>query len=290
MFDRVLVPVDESDVSALAVEAAVVLCRRFDADLYVVHVVDTNELPLGAEASMLDDLVSHAEELVAEAETTAEAASVPVTTTVLRNGVIAHRGIVEYAADHDVDLVVMGSRGRRGLGRFVLGSVAEWTIRESPVPVLTVHEDGAFDADVEEILVPTDGSDPADRAVDLAAALAAATGARLHAINVVDLGVVWGEADTGRVVEALDDTGQQTVDEAADRAADAGVGCVETAVLHGTPHREVVDYAADHDADLVVIGTHGRSGLERYILGSVAERVVRLSDVPVLAVGGAALD
>ncbi len=290
MFDRVLVPVDGSNVSALAVEAAVELCRRFDADLHAVHVVDTNELPLGAEASMLDDLVSRAEDLVAQAETTAEAAGVSVTTTVLRNGAIAHRGIVEYATDRDVDLVVMGSHGRRGLGRFVLGSVAEWTIRESPAPVLTIHDDSEFDATFEEILVPTDGSDPADRAVDLAAALAAATGARLHAVNVVDLGVVWGEADTGRVVEVLDDAGQQTVDEVTDRAADAGVDRVETAVLHGTPHHEIVDYAADHDTDLVVIGTHGRSGLERYLLGSVAERVVRLSGVPVLTVQGAAPD
>lgn len=71
MFDRVLVPVDGSNVSALAVEAAVELCRRFDAGLHAVHVVDTNELPLGAEASMLDDLVSRAEDLVAQAETTA---------------------------------------------------------------------------------------------------------------------------------------------------------------------------------------------------------------------------
>lgn len=290
MFDRVLVPVDQSDVSTLAGEAAVALCRRFGADLHVVHVVDTDELPLGTEAAMIEDLVARGEELVAAVEATAEAADVPVTTAVLRDGAVPHRGIVDYAEDHDVDLVVMGSHGRRGLGRFVLGSVAEWTLRRSPAPVLTLHDGSEFDPDVEEVVVPTDGSDTAERAADLAAAFAAATGARLHAVHVVDLGILWEEADVGRVVDTLQDAGQRAVDRVADRATEAGVDRVETAVLQGTPHREVVDYAADHDADLVVIGTHGRSGLERYLLGSVAERVVRLSDTPVLAVRGTAPD
>ena len=68
------------------------------------------------------------------------------------------------------------------------------------------------------------------------------------------------------------------------------ISTVEASVLSGRPHRAIVDYAAEYDVDLIVMGTHGRTGLDRYLLGSVTERVVRLSDVPVLAVGEEAED
>lgn len=80
MFDRVLVLVDGSNVSALAAKATVEPCRLFDAGLQAIQVVDTTEMPLGAEALVLNDTVSRAEDLVAQAETTDEAASVSVTT------------------------------------------------------------------------------------------------------------------------------------------------------------------------------------------------------------------
>lgn len=287
MFDHILVPTDGSDLSLAAATAATALARRFDADLFVVHVVDTSGLPLGADEAMVDDLVSRGETLVDEAADVARAAGVDVTTAVLRDGAVPHRGVVDYAADQDVDLVVMGSHGRTGLGRFVLGSVAEWTIRESPAPVLTLHGEMTFDPDLDEVVVPTDGSDPAEHAADLAISLAAATGAALHVVHVVDLGVVWEDADAGRVLDALTAAGKRAIDRVIDRAEAAGVERVEASVLRGAPHRGVVDYAADHDADLVVMGTHGRTGLERYLLGSVTERVVRLSETPVLAVSRA---
>jgi nucleotide-binding universal stress UspA family protein len=136
----------------------------------------------------------------------------------------------------------------------------------------------------DDILVPTDGSAAGERAVDHAIELATTFDATVHALYVVDAAVYSSlEAGGDTVVAALEREGQAAVDAVADRCEAVGVA-VETAVVVGTVHRSIRDYAADHDADLVVMGTHGRRGIERFLLGSVAERTVRTSPAPVLTV------
>jgi len=137
------------------------------------------------------------------------------------------------------------------------------------------------------ILVPTDGSDASAAAVDHAVDLADRYDARIHALYVVDSGSygVLGES-TPTVVEALREEGSRAVSTVAETAADAGVEA-ETAVVEGAVHRSILDYADETDADLIVMGTHGRQGIDRYLLGSVTERIVRSSSVPVLTVRSA---
>ncbi|QUO46507.1 MULTISPECIES: universal stress protein [Halorubrum] len=135
-----------------------------------------------------------------------------------------------------------------------------------------------------EILVPTDGSPASDAAIEHAIDLADQYGARLHALYVVD-GAAYSSLEAGAeiVVEALESEGEEATRRVADAAADAGVECV-TSVTSGTAYRSIHDYVDEHGIDVVVMGTHGRKGLDRYLLGSVTERVVRTSDVPVLTV------
>jgi len=137
------------------------------------------------------------------------------------------------------------------------------------------------------VLVPTDGSDASAAAVEHAVDLAGRYDARIHALYVVDSGSygVLGES-TPTVVEALREDGSQAVASVAATAADAGVE-VDTAVVEGAVHRSILDHADEVDADLVVMGTHGRQGIDRYLLGSVTERIVRSSSVPVLTVRSA---
>ncbi|MFC6976905.1 universal stress protein [Halomicroarcula sp. GCM10025709] len=213
----------------------------------------------------------------------AQAAGVSVTSSVVDRADTIHGTIVTAAVEESADLIVMGTYGRTGLDRFVLGSVTEQTLRESPVPVLTVHEETVVTAAPEGILVPTDGSEAARSAATHAIELASETDATLHALNVVDTGVVWGDVDVGMVLEALEEAGREAIDEVVDQATAADIGTVEASVASGAVHRAIVDYTAENDIDCVVMGTHGRTGLDRYILGSVTERVVRLSDVPVIA-------
>jgi nucleotide-binding universal stress UspA family protein len=138
----------------------------------------------------------------------------------------------------------------------------------------------------EEILVPTDGSNEADKATDHAIALANAVGATLHALYVIDL------PNAPRALQIMDDEeetreryreyGQEVTDDVREAAASVDVECV-TAMRSGSPHEEIVAYADEEGMDLIVMGT-GYRGRIGALLGSTAEKVVRTSDVPVTTV------
>jgi nucleotide-binding universal stress UspA family protein len=136
----------------------------------------------------------------------------------------------------------------------------------------------------EQILVPTDGSDAAGHAVRRAVDLASRYDARIHALYVKDTSAFASLEGAGEsMLDAMTAEGEAAIEAVERVAADAGLATA-TAVVEGTPHRAIVDYVAANDIDLVVMGTHGRRGLDRYLVGSVTERVVRSSPVPVLTV------
>ena len=134
------------------------------------------------------------------------------------------------------------------------------------------------------ILLPTDGGEGTTRAEEHAIQLAAEHGAALRVLHVVNLGAIPPEVGADRIADALESAGDAAIADVVERAEAAGVEDVSGVVEHGSPHREILDYATGHDVSLIVMGTHGRTGLDRYLLGSVAERVVRLSETPVLTV------
>ncbi|MFA9516091.1 universal stress protein [Halopenitus sp. H-Gu1] len=136
----------------------------------------------------------------------------------------------------------------------------------------------------DQILVPTDGSPAADAAIEHAIDLADQYDARVHALYVVD-GSAYSTLEAGSeiVVEALESEGEEATERVSKTAEESGVETV-TSVVHGTAYRTILEYVEDNDIDLIVMGTHGRQGLDRYLLGSVTERVVRTADVPVLTV------
>ena len=141
MYDRILVPTDGSETAAKAVEHAVDLAEQYDATLHVLSVVDpTRFSTVGVDpSSVLVAVEKGAREAVEAVEAAAEEAGVPTETTVVRGS--PAQTITEYATDNDVDLVVMGTHGRTGLDRYLLGSVTERVVRTSSVPVLTVRLD-----------------------------------------------------------------------------------------------------------------------------------------------------
>ncbi|MFB6172671.1 MAG: universal stress protein [Haloarculaceae archaeon] len=143
----------------------------------------------------------------------------------------------------------------------------------------------------EDVLLAVDGSESNEPAVERALDLAAATGATLHVVHVVDRTTAVTAAAEGaeRVLAALEAAGRDVVDAAVARAEQRDLS-VEASVLSGAPHRAILDYAADREVDVIVVGTHGRTGVERVVLGSVAERVVRRADVPVLVVPATVAD
>ncbi|VTT87745.1 Universal stress protein [Halorubrum sp. DM2] len=164
----------------------------------------------------------------------------------------------------------------------------------------------------QSILYPTDGSEGAGSAADHVREIAGAFDATVHVLYVVDArhadyglsgafltdegsgvradpapdegsGMVGEGGNAEETRAALVERGEEIVDRAAATIGDGGVS-TETAVVTGTPHEAILEYADANDVDLVVMGTHGRTGIERYLLGSVTEKVVRLSDAPVVTV------
>ncbi|WP_096389313.1 universal stress protein [Halopenitus persicus] len=136
----------------------------------------------------------------------------------------------------------------------------------------------------DQILVPTDGSPAATAAIDHAIDLAKRYDARIHALYVVD-GSAYSTLEAGSeiVLEALESEGAEATERVAEAATEAGVDSV-TSVVNGTAYRTITEYVDDNGIDLIVMGTHGRQGIDRYLLGSVTERVVRTAEVPVLTV------
>lgn len=136
----------------------------------------------------------------------------------------------------------------------------------------------------DDILIPTDGTEAVEPAIEHALDLADTYGARLHALYVVDQGTYVGiDARAGIVVETLETEGERAVEAVRERAEAAGIP-VDATVTRGSPYREILDYADERGIDLIVMGTHGRRGVDRYLLGSVTEKVVRSAGVPVLTV------
>ncbi len=139
----------------------------------------------------------------------------------------------------------------------------------------------------DTIVIATDGSDSVGRAVDLAVDLAARFDAAVHALYVVDSGEVESSPDAVRedLRDALGEHGYQALDDVLDAATARDDGLATTTeVREGQPATEITEYARSVDADVVVTGTRGRHGENRFLIGSVAERVVRTCPVPVLTV------
>jgi nucleotide-binding universal stress UspA family protein len=134
----------------------------------------------------------------------------------------------------------------------------------------------------DTIVVATDGSESVERAVDVALDLAGRFDADVHALYVVDAGEV--ESSPESVREDLRSALAERADEALDDVAAGTDRPVTTAVREGRPAAEIDAYAREHDADVVAMGTRGRHGENRFLIGSVAERVVRTCPVPVLTV------
>ncbi|WP_435365640.1 universal stress protein [Haloarchaeobius sp. DYHT-AS-18] len=287
MFDRLLVPTDGSDVAQNATEYATGLASRFGAEVHLVWVLTEWSPPLGV--ALPDDtvLTEAAEKFLTEARESALAEGLDVETAILETDDGVTEALLDYAADMDIEAIVMGTEGRTGLDRLTLGSTTESVLRQSEIPVFTVRAETERDRPTfDRILAPTDGSKPSLAAVDHAASLAVATGATLDILHVIEPAPGWDGVSTGTLNDALEDAGENTLDAAVDRVTDLGVSKVERSLVWGVPHSAILKHAKKTGADCIVMGTRGRAGLTAELLGSVTQRVVRRSPVPVVGLHG----
>lgn len=198
--------------------------------------------------------------------------------------------IARAARRVEAGIVAISTHGRSGLGRWAQGSVAQEVIRSVATPLLVLRPAarGGDAPRYQRLLVPLDGSPVAEAALPVAVDVARATGARLLLAQSVptvadlSLGTSW-DVLPGNVEEVAQATASAYLQETAARLESDGVPA-HTKVLRGEPARQLLQTAASDDADLIVMATHGRSGLRRFLLGSVADRVVREAGRPVLLV------
>lgn len=194
--------------------------------------------------------------------------------------------IVRIAEELGAGLVVVGSHGAGGLGRRVLGSVADRVLRHAHCPVLVAR----WEAAKGKILVATDLSDPSFPAVEAAAHIASRTGAAVTVLHVVERpeskpARVWTGEEPWPAPEpqAGDRLDEATVNALSVFVSRSGAGA-DLRVAAGDPAATIVQMAEDLPAELLVVGCHGRTGLERLLVGSVAEKVIRAAPCSVLAV------
>jgi nucleotide-binding universal stress UspA family protein len=189
--------------------------------------------------------------------------------------------ILKVVEETKADLLALGTHGRTGLDRLLMGSVAERVMRHAPCACLAVRS-AAATKPIRTILHPTDFSPHSEGALRVARALAREHGARLVLVHVVPM-----ERAMGVVPEVLMDLdiGREALRDVQNRIEAADLKFpVEAHLKRGEPAETILDAAREYQADLVVMGSHGRTGLGRLLLGSVAEQVLRGATCPVLTV------
>lgn len=299
--EHLLVPTDFSASADAALDHAVSMADRFHATLHLLHVVNDPSAGLyglGNAEVQIDRLKGEAESMARDRllAMARDSSAVKVHTAVAeRVNLDVADAVQEYVGEHAIDLVVMGTHGRQGLGRLVLGSVANTLIRRSTCPVMTVRDhDEASDASPEvnykNLLAPIDFSDHSRTALRLSKEVADRHGATQHLLFVAEKRVLPTFSDTGipgvGVVEMDPDIVANA--EAALKELDDAVGGpdVETGyhVEEGDVAQDIVDFAETNEVDLIVMATRGLTGIDRFVIGSNTERVVRAAPCPVLTV------
>jgi nucleotide-binding universal stress UspA family protein len=287
---RILVPTDFSECSDQAIVHAAFLARQYDAALTLLHVVPV--APAYPMAGVSAEDTKRPEDVAEQLDALVERHDldgVAVETAVDRGESIG-AAILEHAAERGADLIVVGTHGRRGIRRLLLGSEAEVVVRGAEVPVFAVRrqQSPVSPHRFERVLAPTDLSAASEAAVRQAAELARRYDARLDLLHVVeqiptyDLPGIYQSALPPQA-EAASALEQHARDGLEALAADLSLADERVRLLleHGDAASTIVDHAADEGSDLVVLASHGRTGLERFLLGSVAEKVIRTAPCPV---------
>lgn len=305
IIDKLLVPIDFSECSRPALDTAAHLANALGAELHVLHVWQLPEFgspsrtALGnptAWQSLANRVEAHVREQLDAFVGEARSRGVSIAKASTLPG-LAPLTIVDTATRENYDLIVMGTHGRTGLQRVFLGSVAEKTLRHAPCPVLTVRDKPSRDGkSIQRILAPVDYSEYSRAALEYAIEMARVLSAELDVVHVWARPAlipgevfVYAEKDSERPLgELIRDSAEREMHQFLApfrKKYDAGtLQFPRHRLLAGSPAPSLLAELEKGEHDLVVLGTQGRTGLAHLLLGSVTEKLVRLSRVPVLTV------
>lgn len=290
-FNKILAPVDFSEPSDRAVQYALELAERLEAEITLLHVDEFFQWLLPEDSYQpgeMEEALKTRREIVRQQMRPylerGKERNVRITYEIMRGDSVAER-ILEHLNQEKHDLVVMGTHGRTGLRHLFLGSIAEKVVRFSPTPVLTLHK-GVESFRMEHILVPVDFSDYSRHALEYAAAFARLAGARITVLHVIERIIYPAFYPEGYypMADFEPKLREQVLENLATFCADYGDIDITTAAAAGRASDETCHFAAENGVDLIIMATRGLSGLQHLIVGSTAARVVRMSSAPVLTI------
>jgi nucleotide-binding universal stress UspA family protein len=302
-FDRILLPTDFSDAAADAEVRARAIARLFGAELHVLHVtqgLELSELPMRLrdnDGPAAERLYEHVSGWLGMSDASGEGAQdggLPVVRSV-RRARTPHRGILEYAADADVDLIVMGTSGRGGGPGSWLGSAAERVLRRARCPVVSVRPDVEprpperlhGTGDDRLLVVPVDVNDASHDVVSKAKHWAATFDARLDLVHVLEGPRIPMPYPVDRFrseTPARATRARSRLDRLAEEAPGPRVDVVSR-ILTGDPADEITRYAEAQEARMILMPASGSAALHAFVLGNTTKQVVQSAPCPVGTMG-----
>lgn len=296
MFSKILVPLDGSKLAERALEPALALGRKYkgEALLLRVPIPEPALIPsvdgYAAYLSSLSDRVRDDEWRDCESYLTAIRKANEDEALFLRTEVAAGdvaEVILDTAIEKKIDLIVMSTHGYSGITRWVLGSVTEKVLAHAPCPVLIIRSPQP----IRSVLIPLDGSELAECALPPGLELATRFDCPVTLLRVVDeltgfermqLGV-GGQDLANRLQDGMCHEAERYLEGLVASQAEGGLSIQKAAAIGPTASR-LLDYAEKHNIDLIVMATHGRSGLARWVYGSVTEKVLRSAHCSMLVI------
>ena len=286
-FRKILCPIDFSPGSDPALRIAAALATSSQCELVVSHAwfvprisYTTGEWMIAPE--LVERLMEDDERGLGAAVLKAKSAGVKRVTPLLHVGPPAEQIVHTLREDHAFDLCVVGTRGRTGFGRVLLGSVAESVVRHAPCAVLAARATPAASDRVRSILCPVDFSESSALALDRAAELIEPGGAGITVFHATDLPSSYsGDLTLPDANAELDRLASAAVERLVTKLRARVEVPVKGQTAMGRPGRAILELLEREPFDLVVMGSHGRTGLRRIFLGSVAEATVRHAPCPV---------
>ena len=278
MFEKILVSLDGSELAEAALPYGRELAECLGSEIHMLGVCDLPRLPERLLKAYVDDSASKFKRAGLRAKATVICGT-PADV------------ILEYAEKAGIDLIIMSTHGRSGLTRWVLGSVADKVLHSVTVPLFLINAKKA-EAVVErktfrKVLLPLDGSDTGEAAVPFAEELARKTNARLLLLSVmmpayrITAAQDYPGVDLEPIMKAQRESAENYLHDVEAKLKQKGI-TTSSDTMVGSAAETILDYSKEKQVDLIAMSTHGRSGFGRWILGSVTDKVVRASEIPVM--------
>lgn len=293
---KILFPTDFSRCANQALAHAVLYAEKYKAELHFLHVVTL----FTDQPTVISDGIAETEEMIRKLEDVVEKQLNKVVNshgsddlaiiTIKKRGISAAPVILEYASDQNIDLIVMGTCGRRGLSNLLLGSASEEVVRMAKCPVFTVSESKEANhiGAIKKILVPIDFSSHSKKAISYAKEIASTYNARLQLLHIIEETMhpvysLSGKSSKIELVPGIEEDCRKRIEQI---IQEIGISTEDTEIIinSGQATLDIIKFATDNLSDLIVIATHGLTGIERLLLGSVTEKVVRRAPCPVFTI------